>query len=367
MQTLVRRLSSALILVVGLTLTAHAQKIDFVALTWESVVDNVLVSDVDSTTVLDLHDTSSAYLAGDTIAQGKGVLVEGIAPPATVLCPQTHPLGPVSLTSINKSRTIAGHCVHNGTVQGFLRTTSQAFTWIHHPNATATFVQGHNDANLVVGFYREQTTGQLKALHWQKGVYSTFVPRVPHALVALYGVNNKGHLVGIYDDAAGRHGFLFQKGLTPSPFVLLEVPGALEVYPLDINDQGQILGAYVTPEFGWTPFLWEAGEFKTTTVPGARFFSPNSLTNDGRVAGSVGILADDGVTWRNVGLIAQGLDWAPLTPTLATLMARSAGAALTLQMQRGDVVETKTGSPLCQPGARLGGKLAAVAQVVCAK
>lgn len=364
MATHVRRLSYALMLVSLLASPVLAQKIDFVALPFPEPVGDP-IPNLDITGILALHATSTDYVAGDVAGGNSASVVQGILPPAPLLCPTSANVVP---GSFNKARTIVGTCGRNGTLEGFLRTAQGAFTFLRHPKGTETHAMGGNDTDLVVGFYRDSATGQFKALHWQKGVYSTFVPRVPHILVVLSSVNNKGHIVGIYDDDAGvRHGFVFQKGRTPTPFVLLEVPGALEVYPLDVNDQGQVLGAYVTPEFVWIPFLWQEGQFSTTTVPGARFFSLSSLTNDGRVAGSANILTEDGVTSRQVGLIAQGLTWTPLTPTLATVMTRSATRTMALQAATAEAVETTTGAPLCQAGVGLSGKLRVLATVVCGK
>src|SRR6266498_4554125 len=90
---------------------------------------------------------------------------------------------------------------------------------------------------------------------------------VPGArLTQASGINNRGQIVGWYDDASGgEHGFL----LDETGFTTIDVPGAGLTATDGINDRNQIVGGYIGPS-GILSFLWDAGSFTTIAVPGAR-------------------------------------------------------------------------------------------------
>jgi hypothetical protein len=55
------------------------------------------------------------------------------------------------------------------------------------------------------------------------------------------GINNRGDIVGYYDDAdMVSHGYLLRGGV----FTTLDFPGAFDTALLDINDGGVIAGTY---------------------------------------------------------------------------------------------------------------------------
>jgi hypothetical protein len=55
------------------------------------------------------------------------------------------------------------------------------------------------------------------------------------------GINDRGQIVGYYDDASGLHGFLRQKD---GRFSRIDFPGARATEALKINNRGQIVGVY---------------------------------------------------------------------------------------------------------------------------
>jgi hypothetical protein len=59
------------------------------------------------------------------------------------------------------------------------------------------------------------------------------------------GVASSGQIVGIYDDASGRHGFLLSDG----SYTTLQAFGYL-TQALGINESGQVVGYYDIPRVG---------------------------------------------------------------------------------------------------------------------
>jgi len=54
------------------------------------------------------------------------------------------------------------------------------------------------------------------------------------------GINNKGQIVGAYDDGVATHGFVWSKGR----FWVLDYPKASLTFPESVNDAGQIVGVF---------------------------------------------------------------------------------------------------------------------------
>jgi len=58
----------------------------------------------------------------------------------------------------------------------------------------------------------------------------------------LFGINNRGEIVGFYADAAGKiRAFLLANGA----FTPIDVPGAISTAAGDINEKGQVVGFFV--------------------------------------------------------------------------------------------------------------------------
>ena len=130
---------------------------------------------------------------------------------------------------------------------------------------------------------------------------------VPGAIATIAtGINARGHIVGIYSDAAGNsHGFLLRKG----DFFTLDVPGALvgvsgtlQTEANGINAKSDIVGDYYAPPGApGAPactadtqpfsaqcrrgFLLHKGEFSDVLVPGKKGSIPNAISPDGTIYG----------------------------------------------------------------------------------
>jgi probable HAF family extracellular repeat protein len=87
----------------------------------------------------------------------------------------------------------------------------------------------------------------------EDGVYTTIdVPRA--SLTFPFGINNRGHVVGLYLDANQvRHGFLYKNGVLTT----IDHPlASSDTQADDLNDRGQIVGLYergAGPLASWRP------------------------------------------------------------------------------------------------------------------
>ncbi|MFZ0953234.1 MAG: beta-propeller fold lactonase family protein [Candidatus Sulfotelmatobacter sp.] len=128
------------------------------------------------------------------------------------------------------------------TNHGFLFSNG-VFTTIDPPGTTLTYAEGINNVGQIVGFFtdaKEHTHGFLLSA----GVYST-VDFPGSILTNILKVDNVGAMVGYYDDSSGNeHGFLFQNG----KFTSFDYPGAFLTDGYGINNGGQIAGGYLATE-----------------------------------------------------------------------------------------------------------------------
>jgi probable HAF family extracellular repeat protein len=130
---------------------------------------------------------------------------------------------------------------------------------------------------------------------------------VPGAIATIAtGINARGHIVGIYSDAAGNsHGFLLRKGdffTIDVPGALVGVSGTLQTEANGINAKGDIVGDYYAPPGApGAPactadtqpfsaqcrrgFLLHKGEFSDVLVPGKKGSIPNAISSDGTIYG----------------------------------------------------------------------------------
>ena len=83
-----------------------------------------------------------------------------------------------------------------------------------------------------------------------------------------YGINDLGHVIGVYNDSAGNsHAFLLVGGA----FTTIDLAGGLQTIPLSINDRGQIVGEFITtPNTNGYGYLQQAdGSYTLVTAPGS--------------------------------------------------------------------------------------------------
>jgi probable HAF family extracellular repeat protein len=131
---------------------------------------------------------------------------------------------------------------------GFLRQPNGRITRIDVPGAgpfTSPF--SINNRGQIVGWYAEAGTTlnpdgtvppyRLHGFLWDHGRVTRIDP--PGSLLTeAFGINNRGQIVGYYDDTSGRpHGFLLDRGT----YTTLDAPGQANTAAVDINNHRDVL------------------------------------------------------------------------------------------------------------------------------
>jgi hypothetical protein len=235
------------------------------------------------------------YRHGDYVALGtiaEAAAIGGIAgfPGATVA--QTH-------FAINNRGETAGHYIDTvgddgtappGSYHGFVESRRGDVTTFDVPGAASLIVQGNNDHGDVVGEYidfgaQPDADGLLPAntVHAfvrQRDGRITTVDLPYLYLHNVSDINNRGQIVGYYDDPNRPYhlggGFLRQPD---GAIVNIDVPGALSTAPRCINDRGQVVGSYIDAGAAPNPdgtipqgvihgFIWDDGRHTTFDAAG---------------------------------------------------------------------------------------------------
>jgi hypothetical protein len=107
------------------------------------------------------------------------------------------------------------------------------------PAATDIVAGGINDLRQLVGYYTDATSTLVGFLRQPSGQFVTII--FPGALsTQIFGINDCGIMVGVWDDASTAHGFYGRPGNLHS----FDVPGAGATVALGINNEGHIVGRY---------------------------------------------------------------------------------------------------------------------------
>jgi len=96
------------------------------------------------------------------------------------------------------------------------------------------------------------------------------------------GINNRGDIVGSFQDGRGVHGYVFRRG----NFTVIDVPvqGAQTV-AMGNNERGQVSGAYRSQGL-FKGFVWDAGRFTTGIAsPGDDESFLHVINNRGQIVG----------------------------------------------------------------------------------
>jgi probable HAF family extracellular repeat protein len=137
---------------------------------------------------------------------------------------------------------------------------------------------------------------QIPGFVLDKGRYTTF--QVPGAATETLpgGIDERGRVVGEYNDATGEHGFLRDRR---GRLMCFDVPGALATAPTRINNRGQIVGAYSevsrnlkAPDSMPRGFRLDDGRLTRIDAPGAVFTQAIGVNDHGQVVGDY--VDDDG-------------------------------------------------------------------------
>ena len=144
--------------------------------------------------------------------------------------------------------------------------------------------------------------------------YTYITIEVPGSLsTEIYGINNDGHIVGLYNDAETvPHNFVYN-GID---FTTIQVPGTDldQTIVHGINDLGQIVGSYWnnSKKYG---FIYDGSTYTTVEVPGSLGTEIYGINNDGHI---VGLYNDaetvphsfvyNGIDFTTIQLSSDGLD-----------------------------------------------------------
>jgi uncharacterized membrane protein len=156
--------------------------------------------------------------------------------------------------------------------------------------ASDTTIFGINDRGEVVGSYRDAA---FQSHGFFRDAASNFapvdVPFLNASNTTAYGLNNQGQIVGSYNTGAFQnlHGFVLQQG----QFHAIDVPfsGSSNTEAFGINGQGEIVGGYFLSsmrggsEHG---FLDSSGVFTSLEVPSAELTEVNGISNTALIVGS---------------------------------------------------------------------------------
>jgi uncharacterized membrane protein len=191
--------------------------------------------------------------------------------------------GSVETVSLNDRGQIVGsYRLRNGQKRSFLMDHGR-YTEIAFPQAAYTQAFGINNAGDVVGIYGDDTN--VHGFLCRQGAFKSIdLPNMD--VVNAFGINDKDQIVGQCADKAGRsHGFLLDHGVR----TWIDFPKAADTIPHGINDKGQIVGAdYLRGQHGnGSGFLWSHGTFTRIDSPsGTDHLYPISINDRGEIVGN---------------------------------------------------------------------------------
>jgi hypothetical protein len=156
-------------------------------------------------------------------------------------------------------------------------------------------VRGINDRGQIVGYY-DNTADRADGggfLRNRNGEIDRIV--VPGATyTSPWGINNRAVVVGNYTRADGTLGGFLRTG--DGELTLIDAPGASDTTPNDINDRGAAVGAFFDAGTALNPdgtvppgavhgFVWQRGRFTKLDVPGSIFTQPFGINDRGQISG----------------------------------------------------------------------------------
>jgi probable HAF family extracellular repeat protein len=158
------------------------------------------------------------------------------------------------------------------THHNFLYTEGRYTMLANVPGSTRTQVWGINNKGEIVGEYDPDQRGFLLS----KGIYTTLNPPGATGGKAAHGINDAGQIVGTFAARGKTHGYLLNNG----KYTFLDVPGT-ETEAHGINNLGQII-----PNGNGQFFLFSKGKYTALYVPGAVVCSALGINDAGQIVGT---------------------------------------------------------------------------------
>jgi uncharacterized membrane protein len=176
------------------------------------------------------------------------------------------------LFAINDWGAAVGRYESANRTHGFVRTATGELFTIDFPGAGFTVAGALNNHGEIVGWYSLPGAAVRHGFLLQEGEFTTFDPPGSTFTNPL-GINDRGDIVGRFCTNASSaclepgngdfHGFLLRDG----EFTILDVPGSIETNAWKINDRGDIVGGFGTPDRRIELFVLGRGEFSTFPLP----------------------------------------------------------------------------------------------------
>jgi len=252
--------------------------------------------------------------------------------PTEIHCPgEQTGNGSAMVSAINNHGQIVGSC----SAGGFIRDKRGDITILNFPGAEGTVALGINDFGHVVGQYWGDAFGQgLQRFHgflWKDGIYTTVdAPFTEAMATVLSGINNAGQIIGTFlhhrpdssdlNEYDSEVAFVYDNG----NFTELNFPGSqipfccgAQTFPMDINNNGDIIGATYDSQGERQFFLMAAGQyFRITGLPEsvADFVGGWGINDKNQIAGafiqrfpcdSCGIEGEPGYTFELHSFVAK--------------------------------------------------------------
>lgn len=190
----------------------------------------------------------------------------------------------MSANDINDHGQVVGQFTDAGGVMHGFVYEEESFCQLDYPGATGTNILGINNFGQMTGMFTTPTA--TSGFIYDRG---TFSPPLTYPgagnLTIPNGINDRGEIVGVYQDAAGpgQHGFYYKVG----KYQALVYPGAKETGAQGINNSGQVVGVYPDKKgtHGFV-FLENVGVFTLALdCPAGNVIALRGINNGGQIVG----------------------------------------------------------------------------------
>lgn len=219
-----------------------------------------------------------------------------------------------SATDINDLGDVVGQAVNSdGYAHAFLFTDEGGIEDLGTPNGLQSVANAINNRGVIVGSHETGPFTPGRAFRWTRAGGMQDLRTLPDGFsIEALNINNQGDIVGAADTPAGKRGVLWTK--TGAIIALGTLPNSFFSSASAINERGEIVGSSTTSSDFSRAVLWTPnGQIVNLGVlPGDQESWAYGINNTGAVVGiSVGIFGFRGFVWtRDRGMRAL--------PTLGT-------------------------------------------------